>query len=121
MPRITTPDFVLDRMEELLKAQLQAVQELRSLQKGPNHPVPVLGQPRRKPKKVTHVDLAYQVLVLAGKPLHLYEMVRQIQDHFGVAVKWESVVSTLTRHAAQGKRFVRTGPNTFGIVGRDAS
>lgn len=79
---------------------------------------PVKGQ-RRKSKRVTQMDLAYQVLVLAGKPLDVYEMVRQIQHHFGVAVKWGSVVSTLSRQAAKGQRFVRTGKNTFGIIGRD--
>lgn len=117
MPRVTFPADVLDRMEALLKAQLEALQQLRSMQVVREDITPVAGQ-RRKSKRVTQMDLAYQVL-LAGKPLHAYEMVRQIQYHFGVVVKWESVVSTLTRQAATGQRFIRTGKNTFGIIGRD--
>lgn len=118
MARVVFPADVLDRMENLLKAQLEALQQLRSLQVTPEDVAPVQGR-RRKLKRVTQMDLAYQVLVLAGTPLHVYEMVRQIQLHFGVVVKWESVVSTLAREAAKGQRFVRTGKNTFGIVGRD--
>jgi hypothetical protein len=119
MPRITTPDDVFDRMEELLNAQLQALRELRKMRQDRDHSGPMLGQYRRKPNRVTHVDLAFQVLVLAEKPLHVYEIVRQIQHHFDITVKWESVVSTLVQKVAKGEQFVRTGKNTFGLVGRD--
>ena len=100
-------DTVLEVFEECLDAQLRAVRRLR---KTCSEPAP----PRRK-KRMSQVDMAYDILNKARKPLHVAELLGRIQKSFQVAVDRESLVSSLTKRVMRGDRFVRTDKNTFGI------
>jgi hypothetical protein len=100
-------DTMFEAMEQCLDAQLRAVRRLR---KAPGAPAP----PRVK-KRMSQVDMAYDILVKARKPLHISELLERIQRSFQVAVDRESLVSSLTKKVMRGDRFVREDRNTFAV------
>lgn len=93
-------------METLLKAQLQALEELRLA--SAERPAP------SRRKSPSHMEMAADVLRDAGRPLHAHDILDRIETKFGVAVGRESLVSALLKHTARG-RFTKTGKNTFGL------
>jgi hypothetical protein len=100
-------DTILSTIEASLDAQLRAVRRLRKGDKSES-------KPSRK-SRLSQVDMAYDVLKKARAPLHVSDLLTRIQSAFGVRVDRESLVSSLTKKIAAGKRFLRTEPNTFGL------
>lgn len=98
-------DALLGAFEECLEAQLRAVRRLR---KSKGIPAP----PRAK-RSMSQVDMAYDVLIRARKPLHVSEILDRLHKSFGVTVDRESLVSSLTKKVMRGDRFIREGKNTF--------
>jgi len=100
-------DIILDAFEASLDAQLRAVRRLRK------------GLPPKREitegKRLSQVDMAFDILKEAHVPLHISEMLDRIQAAFGVRVDRESLVSSLTKKVTRGDRFVRTAPNTFAL------
>jgi hypothetical protein len=102
-----TRDAVLSAIEASLDAQLRAVRRLRrgeTVQTGP-----------RRRRSRSQVEMAYDVLKKAGKPLHISEILARMHSAFQVAVDRESLVSSLTKKVMRGDRFVRTDKSTFGL------
>lgn len=99
-------DLVLGAFEASLDAQLRAVRRLR------REPA---GEPSRRPKGRSQVNMAYDILKSARGPMHVAEILSRIEARFGVPVDRESLVSSLTKKVARGDRFVRTEKNTFGL------
>ena len=102
-------DTILEAMEQGLEAQLRAVRRLRKAEDPKEAPQ------RRKGR--SQVDMAYDILVKAARPLHVNEILERIHSTFGIAVDRESLVSSLTKKVAREDRFVRTDKNTFGLKG----
>jgi hypothetical protein len=100
-------DTVLEAMEQCLDAQLRAVRRLRK--------TPGEASPPRVKKRMSQVDMAYDILLKARKPLHISELLDRIERSFQVAVDRESLVSSLTKKVMRGDRFVREGKNTFTV------
>lgn len=100
-------DTVLESVEACLDAQLRAVRRLRKTGGEPAAP--------RAKKRMSQVDMAYDILNRARKPLHITELLERIEKAFEVAVDRESLVSSLTKKVMRGDRFVRTERNTFGV------
>lgn len=100
-------DTILSTIEASLDAQLRAVRRLRKGEKPE-------AKPARK-SRLSQVDMAYDVLKKARAPLHVSDLLDRIQSNFGVRVDRESLVSSLAKKIASGKRFLRTEPNTFGL------
>jgi len=100
-------DTILSTIEASLDAQLRAVRRLRKGEKPE-------GKPVRK-SRLSQVDMAYDVLKKARAPLHVSDLLDRIQSNFGIRVDRESLVSSLAKKIANGKRFLRTEPNTFGL------
>ena len=100
-------DTVLETFEDCLGAQLRAVRRLR---KAPPQEAPA--RPRRR---MSQVDMTYDILRRARKPLHCSELLERIHTTFEVRVDRESLVSALTKKVARGDRFVRTDKNTFSL------
>lgn len=98
---------VLEAFEETIDAQLRAVRRLR---RGPQP-----GEPAPRQKRLSQVDMAYDILKKARAPLHVSALIARIQAAFGVAVDRESLVSSLSKKIARGDRFVRTAKNTFSL------
>jgi hypothetical protein len=97
-------DAVLEAVEVSLEAQLRAVRKLR---KG-EHDTPE--QPR---KSMSQIDMAHDILMRAGGPLHIKSLLEQIRERYGLEVDRESLVSAIAKRVARGDRFERTEPNTF--------
>ena len=100
-------DIILEAYEKCLDAQLRAVRHLR---KAPSEPPPA-----GRKKRMSQVDMAYDMLHRARKPLHVTELLERIQKSFEVPVDRESLVSALTKKVMRDDRFVRTDKNTFGL------
>ena len=94
-----TKDVILSACEASLEAQLRAVRRLRQGQPSP-------AEPRRR-KDLSHVDMAFDILLKAPSPLHVSQILEHIQTRFGVSVDRESLVSSLTKKVARGDRFLR--------------
>lgn len=100
-------DLILSTFEASLDAQLRAVRRLR--QAAPSSP----RAPRQK--RLSQVDMAYDILKKARSPLHISELLARIHSQFGVRVDRESLVSSLSKKIARGDRFRRSGKNTFDL------
>lgn len=98
---------ILDVIEASLDAQLRAVRRMRQ---------PELGE-EPKLKRMSHVDMAYDILLRAGHPLHVTEIIDRIEREHRIRLDRESLVSALVKRVARGDRFTRTGKNTFSLKG----
>lgn len=100
-------DTILSTIEASLDAQLRAVRRLRKGETTESK------SPRKS--RLSQVNMAYDVLKKARTPLHVADLLDRIEAAFGVRVDRDSLVSSLAKKIAQGKRFMRTDPNTFGL------
>ena len=104
-------DELIDVLEAMSKAQLQALRRLRRF-------------PQRKPtvdatervKSMSQIDMVYDILRGTGRPLHISQILTLVSKRHGVALDRESVVSALAKRVARKDRFVRTAPNTFSVL-----
>jgi hypothetical protein len=67
-------------------------------------------------KGTSNIDTVEQVLRLAGRPLHISQIIDSARKDLGVNLKRDSVVSNLVKKIRSGQTFVRTAPNTFGLM-----
>jgi hypothetical protein len=100
-------DVIFSVFEASLEAQLRAVRRLRQ------GPLPA-AQPRPH-KRLSQVEMAFDILTKARSPLHVSQILERIQSQFGVAVDRESLVSSLTKKVLRGDRFLRPDKNTFAL------
>jgi hypothetical protein len=71
---------------------------------------------RAKPKKRTSkIEIAKNVLRIAGRPLHVSEIIKLAERDFQVVLDRDSIVSAILKKVNTGKSFVRTAPNTFAL------
>ena len=64
----------------------------------------------------TSTAMAEDVLRRAGHPLHVNEIMRAIEDHFGTTVKYATLVGNISRLIKRGNLFTREGKNIFGLL-----
>lgn len=102
-------EAVLDALATALEAQSRAVRRLRA-------PGPPRGLARRE-KGMSQVEHVQDILRRAGTALHITEIIARVEKVHGVRLDRESLVSALTKKVHRGDRFVRTGPNVFGLKG----
>ena len=102
-------DAILAAMAEGLEAQLRAVRRLRGKDK------------EKAPKRagMSHMGMVSDILTRAGGPLHVSQILLRIRQVYHVELDRESVASALVKRVARQDRFVRTAPNTFGLIERD--
>jgi hypothetical protein len=100
-------ESILSIFEASLEAQLRAVRRLHQ-----GHPD--AARPIRS-KRLSQVDMAFDVLKKARAPLHVSDLLERIHASFGVAIDRESLVSSLTKKVARQDRFLRTEKNTFAL------
>jgi predicted transcriptional regulator len=100
-------DVFLEAMAASLDAQLRAVRRLRS------------GGEAEKPRvrRRSQIDLVYDILLEAGRPLHVTEIIKRVEKAHGVSLDRESIVSALCKKVARKQRFVRTDRNTYALKG----
>ena len=101
-------DIILDTMVVSLEAQLRALKRLRgSVEEEEPHE-----------KSMSQIDIVFNILSVAGKPLHVSQIISEAEKSFGVKLDRESLVSALSKKVMKENRFVRTGKNTFALKGR---
>jgi len=94
--------------EEILKAQLSVVRGyLRS--EG--------GEKPGRSQSTSQMSIITDILLAAGEPLHVSEIIRRAAEQYGVNLDRESMVSAMSKKVKKGVAFIRTGPNTFGLKG----
>ncbi len=71
-------------------------------------------EPKSK-KRTSKIAIARNVLHIAGRPLHVSEIIRLAQRDFQVALDRDSIVSAILKKVNAGKSFIRTAPNTFAL------
>ncbi len=64
----------------------------------------------------TSTEMTESVLLKAGHPLHVNEIMSGIERDFGVSVRYATLVGNLSRMVAKGKTFERSGRNIFGLL-----
>jgi hypothetical protein len=99
-------DILLDTIESSLEAQLRAVRRLRQVD-----PLELPG----KDKGMSQVDMAFDILTKARRPLHVSVLIERIKQTFGTELDRESLVSALTKKVVKSDRFTRTDKNTFAV------
>jgi len=66
-------------------------------------------------KRTSNLEMAEEVLLDAGKPLHVSEIIAAIERKFGVQLDRDSLSSAIGKQIQKKKRFIRVAPNTFGL------
>lgn len=101
-------DIILDTMVVSLEAQLRALKKLRGAAE----------EEEPRSKGMSHIDMVLNILNAVGKPLHISQIIEDVEKTFGVKLERESLVSALSKKVMKEDRFVRTGKNTFALKGR---
>lgn len=99
---------MLHAFEVSLEAQLKAIKRLRSGQVEEKSP---------SPRGISQVDMVYDILERAAKPLHVSEIIERVEKVHGKQLERETIVSSLTKKVRRGDRFIRTDKNVFGLKG----
>jgi hypothetical protein len=104
-------DDIIEILEAISKAQLNTLRHLR--RGGRKEIEPAVAHPA---KSMSHVDMVYDILLTARRPVHISEILTLVAKRHGVKLDRESIVSALAKRIARKDRFVRTAPNTFYIM-----
>ncbi len=97
---------VLNAFEVALDAQLRAIRKLKN---------PDSVKEQRTAGSMSQIDMVYDILQRAGKPLHITEILERIEKVFGKQLDRESVVSSLVKKVRRHDRFLRTDKNVFAL------
>ncbi len=66
-------------------------------------------------KRTSKADIVEHVLQIAGRPLHVSEIIQIADRDFHVQLERDSIVSILIKKINAGQTFIRTAPNTFAL------
>ena len=102
---------ILETVESVLDAQLRAVRRLR---RGEDHSAQSTAE-KASHKRRSQMSMVEDLLVEAAQPLHISVLIEQAKSRFNQVLDRESLVSALSKRVKRKDRFVRTGPNTYGL------
>ena len=100
--------IILEIEEIKVMAQLRAVRDALKGEK--EQPV---NDDNQRASQVTYV---YEILKETMHPLHVTEIISMAKERFGIDLLRESIVSALLKKVYRFDRFIKTGPNTFGLI-----
>jgi len=100
-----TFDKLLNLQKELLQSQLKII--LRHQRRFPGID--------KKEQRKSKLDIAEDILRSADKHLHITKIIEIAQNDYQVKLERDSIVSALAKKINAGERFIRVGPNTFGL------
>jgi len=104
-------DDLIEVLEAVSKAQLSTLRRLRRSPR--SEALPAGAKPS---KSMSQIDMAYDILRSAGRPLHISQITSLVAKRHGVTLDRESIVSALAKRVARKDRFARTGPNIFSVL-----
>ncbi len=64
-------------------------------------------------KSTSKIEVVENVLRIAGRPLHISELIKIAERDFKVNLERDSIASIMTKRIKAGRIFKRTAPNTF--------
>ena len=109
------PEDVRQTILETIEASLEAL--LVAIRRLAKKDASALAGASRKPRKGTsQLKIVEDLLREVGRPLHISELIELAQKRFARKLDRESLVSSLTKRVLHGDRFIRTAPNTFGLL-----
>jgi hypothetical protein len=109
---------ILEVMDRVLSAALREVRTARA--RAPADVPPVAPSNAEIPARKSQTQMCIYILTETGRPLHVTALLDALHAH-GVTTTRESLVSAISKKIHPLGRFVRTGPNTFGLAGRDSA
>lgn len=71
-------------------------------------------------KRTSKIDTVKNVLNIAGRPLHVTEIIQIAKRDFKADLDRDSIVSAILKKVKAGKSFIRTSPNTFALKEHDS-
>jgi hypothetical protein len=102
---------LLQIMEIQLEYQLRAIRQLQG--KPETEPITA---PRRGRRRQSLVDLSVKILTEEGKPLHVNELARLLQQRFGRFADRDTLSSALAKKARRGILLRQSAPATFTVI-----
>ena len=110
MPDIPRDDL-LEALEVISRAQLQAIRRLRRSPKAKSKTSAAAGS-----RRLSGMDMLVDILQRERRPLHITDLLAAVRKRFDVELDRESVVSAISKRVARQDRFLRTAPNTFALI-----
>jgi hypothetical protein len=98
---------LLNFYESLLRAQLNVVRQFKKQQGF---------KEEQKEKRMSHPDIIYDILKESRKPMHVDDIIFAVKRKFDIELDKESVVSALAKRIKRQDRFIKTAPNTYGLI-----
>jgi hypothetical protein len=65
---------------------------------------------------MSQIDMAFNILQIAGRSMHISEIMAAVSKRYNIVLDRESIVSAITKRVARKDRFMRTGPNQFSVL-----
>ncbi len=96
-------EFYLQYQKEITESKLKIINRFQKAVQ----PKPV--------KRTSKIEIAKNVLRIAGRPLHVSEIIHLADRDFQVTLDRDSIVSAILKKVNAGKSFIRTAPNTFAL------
>ena len=100
----------MDRFESYLQYQREITESklkiINRFQKGL--------QPNPK-KRTSNIEIAKNILRVAGRPMHVSEIIKLAERDFKVTLNRDSIVSAMLKKVNADQTFIRTAPNTFAL------
>jgi hypothetical protein len=103
--------IILQVTELQLEYQLKAIRHLQG--KPESEPQTVL---KRGMRRKSLVDLSVQILTEEGKPLHVNELARLLEQRHGRLTDRDTLSSALAKKTRQGVLIRQSGPATFTLI-----
>jgi len=95
-------------LQELLKAQVGVIRKyLKNAEASKSK--------EKKPPRTSQIAMVRDILQSAGKPLHISEIISEVNERYGIALDRDSLVSGLSKKVHKGTMFIRTAPSTFAL------
>jgi len=102
---------ILEIVEASLEAQLKAVRRLRA--------TPAGRQKQAKKEGMSQMSMIADILQRSKRPLHVSQIIEQVEKVHHVKLERESIVSALVKKVHGEGQVIRTDKNTFGLKGGD--
>ena len=99
--------------QRLLKAQMRVLRDLVG-----TDPAELEHDKGQTSKRKSKISIVEDILIESQHPLHINQIIQLAAERFNLTLDRDSLVSALTKKIRKGDTFIRTGRNTFGLVGQ---
>jgi hypothetical protein len=96
-------ESIIEIQEKMLHAQLNVIKKIRQRDK-------------EKPaieKGMSKIDAALYILKTERRPLHITELIKEIEKRYHIEIERDSLVSALSKKLNKIKELHKVGRNTF--------